>query len=86
MTTSTLTKAPTHPLTKPPAITGRDPAAAHAAIDHHSGELRPDDRYEEWAGERPELLHLRHLHLLRLAGQWLEVTELDPSDEEPTSS
>jgi DNA-binding SARP family transcriptional activator len=63
------------------AISDRDPATARAAIEHYTGELLPDDRYEEWAGERRELLRLRHLNLLRLAGQWLEVSELDPSDE-----
>jgi DNA-binding SARP family transcriptional activator len=63
------------------AIADRDPATARAAIEHYTGQLLPDDRYEEWAGERRELLRLRHLNLLRLAGQWLEVSELDPSDE-----
>jgi len=64
------------------AISSRDPAAARAAIVHYPGELLPDDRYEEWADERRELLRLRHLNLLRVAGQWLEVSELDPSDED----
>jgi DNA-binding SARP family transcriptional activator len=63
------------------AIADRDPATARAATEHYTGELLPDDRYEEWAGERRELLRLRHLNLIRLAGQWLEVSELDPSDE-----
>jgi DNA-binding SARP family transcriptional activator len=63
------------------AIAGQDPVAARTAIEHYPGELLPDDRYEEWAAERRELLHLRHLNLLRLAGHWLEVSELDPSDE-----
>ena len=55
--------------------------AARAAIDRYTGELLPDDRYEDWAGERRELLHLRHLNLLRIAGDWMAVSELDPSDE-----
>jgi DNA-binding SARP family transcriptional activator len=63
------------------AIAGQDPVAARAAIEQYPGELLPDDRYEDWAAERRELLHLRHLNLLRLAGHWLEVSELDPSDE-----
>jgi DNA-binding SARP family transcriptional activator len=63
------------------AITSRDPIAARTAIEHYPGELLPDDRYEEWAGDRRELLRLRHVNLLRLTGQWLEVSELDPSDE-----
>jgi DNA-binding SARP family transcriptional activator len=64
------------------AINSRDPDIARSAIHHYPGELLPDDRYEEWAGERRELLRLRHLNLLRLTGQWLLVSELDPSDEE----
>lgn len=64
------------------AITSHDPATAHSAIDHYQGELLPDDRYDEWAAERRELLRLRHLNLLRLTGQWLQVSELDPSDEQ----
>ena len=64
------------------AIASRDPDVARVAIDHYSGELLPDDRYDEWAAERRELLRLRHLNLLRLAGQWLAVSELEPSDEQ----
>jgi DNA-binding SARP family transcriptional activator len=64
------------------AIASGDPASARAAIEHYAGELLPDDRYDEWAGERRELLRLRHLNLLRLAGQWLAVSELDPGDEQ----
>jgi DNA-binding SARP family transcriptional activator len=64
------------------AINSRDPATARAAIEQYPGELLPDDRYEEWAGERRELLRLRHLNLLRITGQWLLVSELDPSHEE----
>jgi DNA-binding SARP family transcriptional activator len=63
------------------AITDGDPAAARAALARYSGELLPDDRYEEWAVDRRELLRLRHLHLLRITRQWLEVSELEPGDE-----
>jgi DNA-binding SARP family transcriptional activator len=64
------------------ALNSGDPDIARSAIHHYPGELLPDDRYEEWVGERRELLRLRHLNLLRLTGQWLLVSELDPSDEE----
>jgi DNA-binding SARP family transcriptional activator len=64
------------------ALASGDPAAARDAIEHYRGELLPDDRYEDWAEERRELLRLRHLNLLRLAGQWLELSELEPGDEE----
>jgi DNA-binding SARP family transcriptional activator len=64
------------------ALTDNDPNSAWAAIAHYTGELLPDDRYAEWAAERRELLRLRHLSLLRLAGQWMRVSDLDPSDED----
>jgi len=63
------------------ALANHDPATARAALEHYQGELLPDDRYEEWAAERRELLRLRHLNLLRLAGRWQEVSELEPEDE-----
>lgn len=59
------------------AVAGDDAIEARAAIDYYGGELLPDDRYEEWAVERRELLRLRHLHLLRLAGRWSELGELE---------
>ncbi|HKA02701.1 MAG TPA: BTAD domain-containing putative transcriptional regulator [Acidimicrobiales bacterium] len=64
------------------AIATGDAATARSALDAYRGELLPDDRYEDWAAERRELLRLRHLHLLRLAGRWLEVSELNPADED----
>src|SRR6266511_1790909 len=63
------------------ALADKDPTTARLAIDHYPGELLPNDRYDEWAAERRELLRLRHLHLLRLAGHWLELSERDPADE-----
>jgi DNA-binding SARP family transcriptional activator len=64
------------------ALASSDPSAAREAIEHYGGELLPDDRYEDWAEERRELLRMRHLNLLRLAGQWFELSELEPGDEE----
>jgi predicted ATPase/DNA-binding SARP family transcriptional activator/DNA-binding CsgD family transcriptional regulator len=47
----------------------RDPAAYRAAIDLYSGELLPDDRYEEWAEtRRVELRQLYLALLIELAG------------------
>jgi DNA-binding SARP family transcriptional activator len=64
------------------AISAGDPEIARAAIGSYAGELLPDDPYEEWAAERRELLRLRHVHVLRLAGQWMALTEQDPGDED----
>jgi DNA-binding SARP family transcriptional activator len=63
------------------ALADHDGATAAAALGHYGGELLPDDLYEDWAAERRELLRLRHLSLLRLAGRWQELSELDPTDE-----
>ena len=63
------------------ALEHDDRAAAREAIDRYSGELLPEDRYDEWAEERREQLRLRHLDVLRLDGRWETVVELDPSDE-----
>jgi DNA-binding SARP family transcriptional activator len=64
------------------AIGDGDPAVARAAIEHYAGDLLPDDPYEEWVAERRELLRLRHLNVLRLAGRWMAVTEQEPGDED----
>jgi DNA-binding SARP family transcriptional activator len=64
------------------ALAERDATAARAALASYRGELLPGDRYEDWAVDRRELLHLRHLDLLRLTGDWWELTELDPTDED----
>jgi DNA-binding SARP family transcriptional activator/tetratricopeptide (TPR) repeat protein len=63
------------------ALAGRDATTAEQALVHYGGELSPEDRYEAWAEDRREQLRLRHLDLLRLAGRWDDVVELDPADE-----
>ena len=63
------------------ALADGDAGAVRAALALYGGELLPQDRYEDWAEERRELLRLRHLELLRLDGRWEEVVELDESDE-----
>jgi DNA-binding SARP family transcriptional activator len=64
------------------AVGEGDPAAAREALAWYRGELLPEDRYEDWATDRRELLHLRRLELLRVAGEWRELAELEPTDEE----
>ena len=63
------------------ALAERDVVAAERALARYGGELVPEDRYEGWAEERREQLRLRHLDLLRLAGRWSDVVDLDPADE-----
>lgn len=64
------------------AVGRNDPDAARDALAWYGGELLPGDRYEDWAIDRRELLHLRRLDVLRVAAEWRELAELEPSDEE----
>jgi DNA-binding SARP family transcriptional activator len=47
-----------------------------------AGDLLPDDRYEQWTEAAREHLRVRRLEVLRAAGRWGQVLDLDPSDEE----
>jgi DNA-binding SARP family transcriptional activator len=61
-------------------------AAARAghvdALGTYQGELLPEDRYAPWAEEPRERLRALYLRLLKTAGRWERVAEVDPSDEE----
>ena len=63
------------------AVAESDAETARQALRWYGGELLPDDRYEDWARDRRELLHLRRLDVLRVAGAWRELAELDPTHE-----
>jgi DNA-binding SARP family transcriptional activator len=62
------------------AVASGDPTQAHEALTWYRGELLPADRYDEWAADRRVQLHLRHLDVLRVAGDWPQLVELDPDD------
>ncbi len=64
------------------AVSENDPIAARAALDWYGGDLLPEDPYEDWAADRRELLHLRRLDVLRVAAEWRELVEAEPTDEE----
>ena len=64
------------------ALAGADPGVVHAAIDGYRGELLPQDRYEDWVEQRREHLRLRYVELLRLAGRWGALVEIEPGDEQ----
>ncbi|HEX9711021.1 MAG TPA: BTAD domain-containing putative transcriptional regulator [Actinomycetota bacterium] len=59
-----------------------DPAACERAAEQYGGELLPEDRYAAWAEEPRDRLHLRFVEVLRRAGAWERVLEVDPADEE----
>lgn len=50
-----------------------EPATSMAAITLYSGELLPEDRYEEWAVRRREELHNRYVVLLRRLAELCEA-------------
>jgi DNA-binding SARP family transcriptional activator len=63
------------------AIESGDSAACDALLAAAHGELLPGDPYLEWAQERREKLHSLRLGLLRTAGRWQDLVDLDPLDE-----
>jgi DNA-binding SARP family transcriptional activator len=64
------------------AVSENDPIVARDALGWYGGELLPADLYEDWALDRRESLQLRHLDVLRIIGEWRDLAELDPTDEE----
>jgi len=60
------------------AVSEQDPQRAREALAWYTGELLPADRYEDWASERRELLALRRLDVLRVAGAWRDIAEEEP--------
>jgi DNA-binding SARP family transcriptional activator len=51
------------------------------AIDRYPGDLLPDDRFEPWSDDRRRELRERFLMVLRRAGLWQRVADLEPTDE-----
>ena len=51
------------------------------AASLYGGELLPDDRSESWPDERRGALAATYLAVLRGAGRWASVLEVDPTDE-----
>lgn len=64
------------------AVADGSAAAAERALASYGGELLPEDRYEPWAEQHRTRLDSLRLQLLRQAGGWDAVLELDPADEE----
>jgi len=64
------------------ALADGDTAACLAADDAYDGELLPADRAEPWAADHRERLVRSRVELLRRAGSWQQVLELEPADEE----
>src|SRR4051794_2058084 len=63
------------------ALAQGTPAPAAAVLDRFPGEALPDDAYAEWAAEARDHLSGLRRRLLRQAGRWEQLVELDPLDE-----
>ena len=59
-----------------------DATAVDEALGLYDGPLLPEDRYEPWTEADRDRCHLLYLRLLRLAGRWTELAEIDPTDEQ----
>lgn len=55
--------------------------ACAAVADIFRGELLPDERYQDWAGDRCRDVRALYLQLLRRAGLWEQVVGEEPTDE-----
>lgn len=64
------------------ALQSGDAERAGRVADACAGELLPEDRYTDWAEEPRDRLRQLQLRLLRLAGRWDLVLDLDRTDEE----
>ncbi|MDQ3759348.1 MAG: hypothetical protein M3331_05335, partial [Actinomycetota bacterium] len=58
-----------------------DHSAASEAASAYSGDLLPENLYEEWSQAPREQLRASYLELLRRDGQWERLVEVDPTDE-----
>jgi DNA-binding SARP family transcriptional activator/pimeloyl-ACP methyl ester carboxylesterase len=63
------------------ALKAGAPETCAAVAAGYRGELLPEQRYEDWAGERRRDLRALYLQLLRRAGLWEQVVAEEPTDE-----
>jgi DNA-binding SARP family transcriptional activator len=63
------------------ALANGDREAWEAAAAAYGGDLLPDSRYEEWTQTARERLHSQYVELLRRAGEWERLIEVEPTDE-----
>jgi DNA-binding SARP family transcriptional activator len=64
------------------ALASGDRHGCAAAADLYTGEALPSDRYEPWAAQPRQRLRERLLAVLKGAGRWRQVLDLDPTDEQ----
>lgn len=64
------------------ATVARDAGSAAGAADAYTGTLLPDAPYEEWVQGPRERLRAQYVRMLRLAGRWRRLAEVEPADEQ----
>lgn len=64
------------------ALASGEPVSAEQAAAAYGGPLLPEDRYEPWVEDERDRLHLKFRQVLRQAGRWQELADLDPTDEQ----
>lgn len=64
------------------ALSKSSSKASAAVLKRFSFELLPGDRYEHWTEEARSKLRVLNVSLLKQAGEWQQVIDQDPTDEE----
>jgi len=59
-----------------------DPEAYSRAAATYGGELLPEALYDDWTTLDRARLRATYVEVLRAAGMWVEVVDVDPTDEE----
>ncbi|HET9681461.1 MAG TPA: BTAD domain-containing putative transcriptional regulator, partial [Candidatus Limnocylindrales bacterium] len=64
------------------ALRSGDPEECRQAAELYAGELLPADRSEPWSEDRRRSVRDAYVDVLRGAGMWSRVLEVDPTDED----
>jgi pimeloyl-ACP methyl ester carboxylesterase/DNA-binding SARP family transcriptional activator len=64
------------------ALRSRSPVAAGAVLDAYVGDPLPDDVYADWSAEVCDRVRAQRHQLMRQAGRWAAILDMDPLDEE----
>jgi DNA-binding SARP family transcriptional activator len=64
------------------ALTARGHVEAEQVLGAYVGSLLPDDVYEPWTQEHRGRLEHLYVRLLRQAQRWVDLVDLDPTDEQ----
>lgn len=63
------------------ALTRNDVGLATRAVERYTGDLLPEDLYDDWASAPRERLRQQHVALLALLGRWDDVVAIEPGNE-----